>query len=68
VYDITNRESFERVEHYKRMFEEVNPSDRKWLFILAGTKLDLVLNDPRQRQVTMEESLNLLNKLGGVGR
>jgi GTPase SAR1 family protein len=65
VYDITKKKSFERVEYYKRTFEEVNPSDRKCLFILAGTKLDLVWKGLDNRQVTTEEARNLLNKLGG---
>ena len=61
IFDVTNRESFKQIQHYKEMFEEENTQFNKNFFILVGTKVDLV----QHRVISSEEAINLLATLPG---
>ena len=71
IYDITDRESFDGkfvIDHYKTLFEDSNPTpeanEKNYIFILVGTKLDLVLKDPSKRAVKTEDAEEMAKSFG----
>jgi GTPase SAR1 family protein len=58
VYDITNRKSFDALEAYVRRFDEKQNRQangkQRWLYLIVGTKLDVVQHLASRRQVTVD--------------
>ena len=54
VYDITDRDSFEQLDHWLEELRE-NCSEH-CLVILVANKVDLVNEEPNEREVTFDEA------------
>ena len=54
MYDITSRESFDHVEDWMKIYNEIKNEDKKTLLLLVGTKRDLI----NERIVTENEGMN----------
>ena len=57
VYDITHRKTFSNVKFW--LDSLLAQAEQDICIMLVGNKLDVVLDDPRKRQVTQEEARNL---------
>ena len=57
MYDITNKDSFIHVENWMKSIMEVigDPKTSPFLVLLLGNKVDLVENQEKSRDVTIEE-------------
>lgn len=60
AYDITDNNSFLQLSNY---MEIIKSSHEKMRVVIIGTKLDLVLDNPEMRQVTLEEANNFCDTL-----
>ena len=57
IYDITKSKTFYNVLRWSE--ELMNNAAENLKIILVGNKLDLVMKDPRKREVTKEEGIKL---------
>ena len=64
LYDITNRQSFDRIQNYIDIFKNVCKDFQKCAIILIGNKSDLIEEEHNLRAVTEEEAKELCNKNG----
>ncbi|KAL7712764.1 Rab family GTPase [Entamoeba marina] len=51
MYDITNRESFEHIEEWMKIFYDIQNEEKKTLLLLIGCKCDMITD----RKVSTEE-------------
>ena len=58
LYDITDRKSFDHIEDWINSIKNSvdNYEESKYIVFLLGTKLDLINENKRQREVTIEEA------------
>lgn len=61
AYDITDRRTFENLTDYVQFLRD---AEKGCFIVVIGTKLDLVREDPRRRQVTEEEVRNFAAQYG----
>lgn len=60
VYDVTKKETF---IHVKKWLDELKDhAEPDIVVVLVGNKVDLVQDDPRERQVTVEEAQEFADK------
>ena len=63
AYDITDSNSFNQLTSY---VETVKLSQETALIVIVGTKLDLVLENPEMRQVSIEEARHFASKFNAA--
>lgn len=63
AYDITDSNSFNQLTNY---VETVKLSQETALIVIVGTKLDLVLENPEMRQVSIEKARDFANKFNAA--
>ena len=56
LYDITDKKSFEHIPEWISNIKETLQEDEKYVLFLLGTKEDLVQENRKQREVTIEEA------------
>lgn len=58
LYDITNKETFENLDNWISSIQQSigNKENSKYTVFLLGNKYDLVENDEKKREVTIEEA------------
>eukprot|EP00818_Percolomonas_sp_WS_P004114 CAMPEP_0117440912 /NCGR_PEP_ID=MMETSP0759-20121206/3345_1 /TAXON_ID=63605 /ORGANISM="Percolomonas cosmopolitus, Strain WS" /LENGTH=231 /DNA_ID=CAMNT_0005232713 /DNA_START=18 /DNA_END=713 /DNA_ORIENTATION=- len=66
VFDITNRQSFERVQELHKKLMMINSRKESVPCVFFGNKIDLVEKDSSKRQVSSVENINLAKNLGGL--
>ena len=57
VYDITNRKTFQNLKYWLTTL--LDSAEQDICIMLVGNKLDLVEEDPRARQVSQQEAMQL---------
>lgn len=57
VYDITNRKTFQNLKYWLTTL--LDSAEQDICIMLVGNKLDLVEEDPRSRQVSQQEAMQL---------
>lgn len=57
VYDITNRKTFQNLKYWLTTL--LDSAEQEICIMLVGNKLDLVEEDPRSRQVSQQEAMQL---------
>ena len=64
LYDITDRNSFESIEMWiNSIIESIGKKvDSKYVILLIGNKLDLVINDKNKREVFEKEAIDICQK------
>ena len=56
LYDVTDKKSFEHIPEWISNIKETLQEDEKYVLFLLGTKEDLVQENRKQREVTIEEA------------
>ena len=64
LYDITDRVTFENIEMWIDNITDSlgKKADEKYVIILIGNKLDLVINDKNKREVFEKEAIDICQK------
>ena len=63
AYDITDNNSFHQLTDYMKIIES---SQENCVIVIVGTKLDLVLDNPEMRQVTVDEAKTYSSSLNAA--
>ena len=64
IYDITKRDTFNNLDEWIRNVKDSLGNDNKYIIFLIGNKLDLVENNPKEREIEIDEALNKCKENG----